>query len=317
MGVYDRDYYRDESGGSGWFSGPAAACKAIIVVNAVLFLAFMGVSNSELRLQLVANSDDIFKHGKVWQLLTSAFLHANLGHIVWNMLFLWFIGRDVESRLGAREFTTFYLSAAVFGTLVWAVFDRLMPTPGQATMVGASGAITAVMLVFVLDAPRRELLLFGFVPIEAWVLPAVFLSYNAIMLLQTLQGAAGAALNTAFACHLGGALYGFLFWKFDLRWSHLLSRRGRRPRLRVVSPPPRERERTPTIPTTSSRSATAGSTAKASSPSSFPAEQLDARLDEVLAKIARDGGRSGLTDEEHRILEEASRRARDRRSDRP
>ena len=47
----------------------------------------------------------------------------------------------------------------------------------------------------------------------------------------------------------------------------------------------------------------------------FPEEQLDARLDEVLAKIAREG-RGGLTEEENRILHEASRRARDRRSDR-
>ncbi|MBV8270513.1 MAG: hypothetical protein JO252_29645, partial [Planctomycetaceae bacterium] len=46
-----------------------------------------------------------------------------------------------------------------------------------------------------------------------------------------------------------------------------------------------------------------------------PEEQLDAKLDEVLAKIAREG-RSGLTEEENRVLEEASRRARNRRSDR-
>ena len=47
----------------------------------------------------------------------------------------------------------------------------------------------------------------------------------------------------------------------------------------------------------------------------LPEEQLDARLDEVLAKIAREG-RGGLTEEENRILQEASRRARNRRSDR-
>jgi hypothetical protein len=47
----------------------------------------------------------------------------------------------------------------------------------------------------------------------------------------------------------------------------------------------------------------------------FPPEQLEARLDEVLAKIAREG-KAGLTDEENRILLEASRRARDKRSDR-
>ena len=54
----------------------------------------------------------------------------------------------------------------------------------------------------------------------------------------------------------------------------------------------------------------------ASGRGSLPEEQLDARLDEVLAKIAREG-RGGLTEEDHRVLQEASRRARDKRSDRP
>ena len=54
---------------------------------------------------------------------------------------------------------------------------------------------------------------------------------------------------------------------------------------------------------------------KSSSVSVLPEEQLDARLDEVLAKIAREG-RGGLTDEDQRVLQEASRRARNKRSDR-
>ena len=159
-------------------------------------------------------------------------------------------------------------------------------------------------------------------PVETWLLLLVFLGRDALMLLMELQGGGlHRESSTAFASHLGGALYGYLYKRFDLRWTRLLDRRGRRPRFRVISPEPRERdrerprERPSPQPTTGSRSASANTTPRPAPPSMFPEEQLDARLDEVLAKIAREG-RTGLTEEENHILQEASRRARDRRSDR-
>jgi hypothetical protein len=68
-------------------------------------------------------------------------------------------------------------------------------------------------------------------------------------------------------------------------------------------------------PSSSARSAASGGTSRPATGGFVPAEQLDAKLDEILAKIAREG-RGGLTDDEQRVLEEASRRARNRRSDR-
>ncbi len=318
MGFYDRDYYRDDNGGPSWFSGVAPACKTIIVINAIAFFFAMSSRVSPFR-GLEANSDAIFLHGHVWQLLTATFIHKDILHLVFNMLFLWVAGREVESRYGTREFACFYLAAAVFSTLIWALTDRLTPLPGEAYMIGASGAILAVVTLYVMDNPRREILLFFVLPVEAWLFLVGYIGLDLLQLVKQLQGgdAARGPAAVAFAAHLGGALYGFLFKRLDLRWGHWLSRKGRRPRLRVVSPPPaRERERISPMPASSSRSISAGVGPKASAPSSFPAEQLDARLDEVLAKIAREGGRSGLTEEEQRILEEASRRARDRRNDR-
>jgi hypothetical protein len=183
-------------------------------------------------------------------------------------------------------------------------------------MLGASGAIMAVVMLYTLYYPRREILLFFVLPVEMWLLLLVFLGFDALSLILQLQGGTGVQQSTAFASHLGGALYGYLYKTFDLRWSHLLERQRRRPRFRVISPEPRERERTSPLSTTaSSRTVSAASPSRGPSPTLFPEEQLDARLDEVLAKIAREG-RSGLTDEDNHILQEASRRARDRRSDR-
>ena len=325
MGIYDREYYRDESRGSGWFSGVAPACKIIIGLNVVLFLAYWSTLESPFRRYwLEANSDAIFKHGYVWQLLTATFLHDthNVFHVGWNMLFLWMFGREVENIYGSREFTFFYVTAAIFSTLCWAVVNAFTSGAAFGQSFGASGAVMAVVTVYVLHYPHREMLLFLFLPVEAWMFLAVYLGSDAIMLFQRLHGiGVGPAFAVGFAAHLGGALYGFLFKRYDFRLGHLISRKNRRPRLRIVSPPPRERdrdrERSSPLPATSSRSASMGSASKGPAPAAFPEEQLDARLDEVLAKIARDGGKSGLTEEEHYILQEASRRARDRRSDRP
>jgi hypothetical protein len=124
----------------------------------------------------------------------------------------------------------------------------------------------------------------------------------------------GISTQDALESHLAGAGFGFLFKQFDLRWSRLVSGSMLKPRLRIFSPVPREQTRTRS-PSPSRTSASVGSSAKSAPVSVIPEEQLDARLDEVLAKIAREG-RAGLTEEELRVLQEASRRARIRRSDR-
>jgi hypothetical protein len=115
------------------------------------------------------------------------------------------------------------------------------------------------------------------------------------------------------AAIMGGAGYAYLFKVQDLRWSRLLGLNKRRPRFRVVAPEPRDKV-SPISATQNRASASAGS--RSSGSVAYPDEQLDARLDEVLAKIAREG-RAGLTEDDNRVLQEASQRARDRRSDRP
>jgi hypothetical protein len=160
--------------------------------------------------------------------------------------------------------------------------------------------------------PHREILLFFILPVPMWLFAIIFFGRDLLGLVESFQG-----VNTrpvAFAAHLSGAAYGFLYKTYDLRWSRILAGWSwtRRPRLRVFSPEPRSRR-------PSRRGAAAPSRTEAGGrpgPSGhFPDEHLDAKLDEILAKIAREG-RSGLTEEENRILQEASERARNRRGER-
>ncbi len=311
MGIYDREYYRDETSGSGWFTGASPACRTIILINVVVFVIQWASPDSGFEAALRASSDDIFHRYYIWQLLTAAFLHNtyDILHLLINMVVLWWFGRDMESMYGSREFSFMYVTAAIFSTLVWAVIEMGM---GQHhTMVGASGAVYAVMVIYTLYNPRQQILLFFVLPIEMWIAMLLFLGQDLFHLLNQSRGISTGG-PIAFAGHLGGAAYGYLYKTYDLRWSRLLGRRGRRPRLRVVSPEPRDR--VSSLPTTAGRSASANSS-RVAPPLAYPEEQLDARLDEILAKIAREG-RAVLTDEENRILEEASRRYRDRRSDR-
>jgi membrane associated rhomboid family serine protease len=316
MGIYDREYYRDESGGIGLLSGVAPACKVIILINVVVFLAQWVARDLRLEEWLPASAEGIFQQGRVWQLLTAAFFHVDAIHILINMWVLWMFGREVESYYGSRDFTVMYLTAAVVGTLAWAGVE-VLTGQDRGIMLGASGAVTAVFVLYALFHPHRQVLFFFVVPMQVWVLLTIFLVLDALMLLQQLSG--GGSSNIAFAAHLGGAAFGYLFKTYDLRWSRLIGHRRRlRPRLRMVVPDdyPTER-RSPT----GAGSPLPGRTA-AGMPSIRPAPasgdagtELEERLDEVLAKIAREG-RAGLTEEENRILEEASRRARDRRSER-
>jgi len=307
MGIYDREYYRDKTRGSGWLSGVAPATKAIILINVGVFIAqklFGGAFDH----WFTARSPEIFGHFQVWRLLTATFLHAAdyPFHIVMNMLFLWMVGREMESFYGTRDFVAMYIAAAVFSTLCWAIADRFGPDPG-APMIGASGAVMAVAVLYTLYYPRREILLVVF-PVEMWMLLAIYLGYDFLQFLGNSND------KVAYASHLGGAAFGYLFKVGDLRLSQLEKLWRRPPRLRIVSADPRE--------TTASRPTMGPTrvpgTAAATRPAPvavIPEELFEEKLDEILVKIAREG-RGSLNEQENWVLDEASRRARNRRSER-
>lgn len=309
MGIYDREYYRGETRGSVWFA-TGRVTKSLIIANVVVFLAerLALIDPRFVDHWFAASSDLIFHHGYIWQLSTATFLHANVGHILWNMLFLWVVGRELEGMYGPRDFLALYLTAGAFSTLGWAFLDAFSSHHNH--MIGASGAVLALVVLYTLFYPRREVLFMFVIPVEMWLLVTVYVASQVYFMLK------GGDLRTAVEAHVAGALYGYLFKQFDLRWSRLPIGRNRRPRLRIVSADPSREKPAPRPtaagPTWSSNSA---SIMKPSATAVATEEQLNARLDEILAKIAREG-RSGLSDDDNRILQEASRRARNRRSER-
>jgi len=311
MGIYDREYYRGESTGPGWFNGISPVCKSIIVVNAVVWLIQKSLllNHQEWVVEFLGASPEFtLRHFRLWELLTAAFLHGDLFHLVGNMWVFWIVGREMESLYGSRDFLAFYLTSAVISTLGWVLIDTASARGEFHWMIGASGAVMATGMLYTLFYPKKELL-FIILPMPMWGIMAIYLFYPLVE--KSMAGTS----NVAIESHLTGAAFAFVYKHFDLRWSKLFSGRVFRPKLRIFSPVTYDQGR-PRTPNPARTSTSVGGTAKSPSVSVLPEEQLDARLDEVLAKIAREG-RAGLTEEELRVLQEASRRARIRRSDRP
>ena len=140
-----------------------------------------------------------------WTPFTYMFVHAGPGHILFNMLSLYFFGPRLEARLGSRHFLGMYLAGGLTGALASLIAYWTGAAPGVIQIVGASGAVYSVMLGFALFWPRTRVLVYGIFPVEAWFLIM-------IMILLTLLGTAGSGSpGVAHFAHLGGAAGGFAY----------------------------------------------------------------------------------------------------------
>lgn len=310
MGIYDREYYRDDRYDSlaKWYGNRGTV--GLIVVNSLLFLLQMmtrpggGIAPDAVT-QLMAFDVSRILSGEVWRLVTASFLHSTTTpfHILFNMLVLYWFGVMIEGVYGTREFLGFYFTAILFGSSA----ELLIRASGLAnpniTSIGASGPVTAVLVLFALHYPYKELRLMFILPVPAWLVVCLIIAVD-------FFGLVGGAGRTNHLAHLLGAGFAFLYFFLQIRvtnWIPVLRQRLHRtthPRLRIYqtvdgeAPPPR-------------RSPTPGPTAKGNT-SSSDTEQLEAQLDQVLAKVAREG-RESLSAAEQEILMRASEIYKQRR----
>jgi membrane associated rhomboid family serine protease len=313
MGIYDREYYRREGPSFlGSLTERGKACNWLLGLNILFFIIQLVtlkrgqdgtvVGNGSFTDWLVLIPEDVL-HGQVWRLLSYAFLHeASFGtlpwHIIFNMLFLWWFGRQVEDMLGTREFVLFYLAAAVLSGLTYFACALAGIHPMNAHVLGASGAVMAVLVLAACYNPRQIIYLFFFLPVPIWG----FVVFSVVMDgLQFLHEAAGnTAGRVAVSAHLGGAAFGFLYFKFGWRLAGLLRLpRRSRPRLRLY-----REDDVGFVP--------AGKPTPPPAAPRLDDEHLEAQVDAILAKIPR-VGMEGLTDQERQVLLRASEAIKRRR----
>lgn len=143
------------------------------------------------------------EHFSVLQLVSHQFLHANIKHLVGNMIFLWVFGNAVNARLGHLLYVPAFLISGIVAGLVW----LLLGSGGS--LIGASGAIMGIVGLFAIYYPRNEVRVFymilwrpGTFTISAiWLI----LIYFALDMLGTVLGRGG---GVAYVAHIGGALFG-------------------------------------------------------------------------------------------------------------
>lgn len=187
----------------------------IIKINILVFFLWylMSMVNPEFMVKNFLVSWTTIGDGRIWTLLTSAFSHNMFFHLFINMFVLFNFGLMVENYLGAKRFLIFYLLAGITGSLLHCIVSAFLLHQPELLALGASGAISGVILLFALLYPREKIFIFGIIPIPA-IWAAVLI--NGIDLLGLINQTRGALLPIGYGAHLGGAFAGLIYF-FMLR----------------------------------------------------------------------------------------------------
>ena len=182
---------------------------ALILANVVMFAVQKARPQSQPSLELYANAPTLTAF------VAYAFLHADLLHLVGNMLFLYLFGNNVNDKMGHVGFLLFYLGGGVFAAIGYLL------TSNVGTLIGASGAVWAVTGAYLVLFPRAHVtvlyffILIGRIELPSWAFVLMQVAWDVIRM--------GQQTNVAHAAHLAGAVFGFAV-SMSLVAVHLLPR---------------------------------------------------------------------------------------------
>jgi len=170
---------------------------AIIAVNVVVFIASLTRDDQLGMLGLTPNSWT----SEPWTLLTSMFMHADITHILFNMLSLYFIGRFLCQLVGDKWFFVVYFAGGIIGGFFFILIHPFLHPLGKYDpVIGASGAIFAVGGALAVLVPNVKVILFPIpAPVPLWT--AIIGTFLLLTLIAFVS-------NIAWEAHLGGLLLG-------------------------------------------------------------------------------------------------------------
>lgn len=189
------------------------AIRTIIAINVIVFI-IQTLGGPQLNTWIVKQFGFIpafpTMYTQPWRIITYGFLHGGFMHILFNMLWLWWMGRSVEERVGPRTFLVIYTAALIFGALFHFasgfIFDYSL-------VIGASAAVNGIMVAFAVIYPRTPIMLFLLPPIEARYLVAGLVALDVLLL--------NSGTNVAHFAHIGGAATGYVLTKAYLNGTDL------------------------------------------------------------------------------------------------
>lgn len=183
---------------------------SIIKLNIIVFFLwiFLGPQNIIMTKTFLTSWNSILE-GRPWTLLTSVFSHFMFFHLFINMFVFFGFGAMLENTLGKNRFIIFYILAGIFGSLGHSLVSFLILDQPGLSALGASGAISGVVMLFSLMFPEEKILLLGLIPMPAMMGAIIFVSLDIWGLVAQSQGG---TLPIGHGAHLGGAFFGILYY---------------------------------------------------------------------------------------------------------
>jgi len=319
MSLYDRDYMCSSRSSWSLKGRSFDAFQAVFWLNIAVFVmqfvfGYGMVYTSAGPMPLGGVSLELLSEGQVWTIFTSMFVHGSLGHVLINMLFLWFVGRQVHQLFGGAHFLRIYILSGLLGAAL-EIAVRSWFGGAPVYLVGASASIFGLFIALAVTMPNEVFtaLIYFVIPVRARLgKMAIFLvGLNVVLGIGSLfwsDGGVGGAI--AYFAHLGGAITGWYYIRMlGFGGNPMTYRKLWQSQDRKTEPPPSERKLIP-----AARKRRLGldleidhEAARKRNPTGDPKiDLIQDEVDPILDKIS-DHGFQSLTEEELRTLERASR----------
>ena len=176
----------------------------LIIIAITCIVSFIALNNRKLMDDLILWPPAITRQREYHRLVTYGLVHADFGHLLFNMITLFFFGRAMEgfyaSELGTFGFALFYIGALVVSILPTYLKNRGNP---RYRSLGASGAVSAVLFAYILLAPWSRIIVFV-IPMPAIIYAVLYTAYSIYMDRRGQD-------SVNHSAHLWGAAYGVLF----------------------------------------------------------------------------------------------------------
>jgi membrane associated rhomboid family serine protease len=223
MGIYDRDYARPSSNrgfGGGMQRSQKLSVNAWLIISCIAVFVLDPFISYTFQEWLHLSTDHVLQY---WRFIGFQFLHADMQHLIFNMIGLYFFGSLVEQFLGGKRYLAFYLLCGMFGAVLYLLLNLggiivgkdvpiLLFNDTSVRLIGASAGVFGVLLAGAFLAPKVRVLVFFVIPMQlstmAYLLVGLAL-YTVIFAELTNIGSVANAGGEA--AHLGGAAAGWYF----------------------------------------------------------------------------------------------------------
>lgn len=281
MGFAEREYSEKRSGAAGFMASLTPVVKWLLILNVGIFLVDM-FTHRALANWGVFSVRSALMEGRVWEFITFQFLHASVGHILFNAMGLYFFGPWMERYWGSRKFLVFYLLCGIGGAAFYTFLSavNILPFGMNSYLLGASAGIYGILVGIAVTAPEMRVAFMLVIEMTMRQMALVMIAIGVLSIVFEWDNAGGEA------GHLGGVLVGYLLMRYPklISWAQ-----------------PRDAEVNIIRPKAFSRRRAEAKIKPRTSVNLKTSTEVDAILDKMLEK-----GRESLTDEEREILKRAS-----------